>query len=224
MTKKTDKLFRYIEKYVGTYRVLPELDPTTSDFPKDAAGRIPDSYEDFYIPCSKGDIRHTYEEGILQWRILDRPATGHNVYDALRAKFGKTLWLKLDDFGSDVIILFKESDLDKIADIVKPKTNGKRIPPLSSKNLPRANYKIPEADLQKLQDLLQPLDKKAKMLSSKQWIKDFDNVIQKKKGKKFNITEQRDDSGLKNKEFIHSIGLWDDYCRYVKKQIKELTK
>ena len=38
--------------------------------------------------------------------------------------------------------------MDYIATIVKPKTSGKSIPPLSVKNLPKAPYKIPTKDIE----------------------------------------------------------------------------
>ena len=39
-----DYMFRYLEKYIGTYRVLAEIDKDSGEFPND------DSFEDFYIP------------------------------------------------------------------------------------------------------------------------------------------------------------------------------
>ena len=214
-----DKCFRYLEKYVGKYRVLADLNPDTEDFPRDAEGKIPDTFEDLYIACGKGEIRHTYEPGILCWRILDKPRTGYNVYEELKSK---KLKVEFDDCGSDVQIFFDEADLDKVAKVVRARTAGAKIKPFSPKNLPRAQYKIPEEDLEQLSNLLSDLDRKVRLRIGRDSLKLFDTIIAKKKGKKFNVEEERDNSGLKPKEFIHSIGLWNEYCKFVKKQIKEV--
>ena len=54
--------FRYLEKFVGTYRVLPQLDLLTNNFPRTENGSIDPSYEDMFIACTKGEIRHTYND------------------------------------------------------------------------------------------------------------------------------------------------------------------
>ena len=58
---KKDEHFRYLEKYVGKYCVRAELDPDTNDFPRDSNGKIYESFEDLYIPCTKGIIINRYE-------------------------------------------------------------------------------------------------------------------------------------------------------------------
>ena len=50
---------RYMQKYVGTYRVLAEYNRATNDFPRLSDGTLDPSFDDLYIPCaSKSRIYH----------------------------------------------------------------------------------------------------------------------------------------------------------------------
>ena len=59
-----NNMYRYLEKFIGTYRVMAEYDLQTNDFPRDEEGNIDKSFEDLYIPCSRGKsvIKHTYDD------------------------------------------------------------------------------------------------------------------------------------------------------------------
>jgi len=46
-----NKMFRYLLKYVGTYRVKSYYDLDTLDFPRDAYGNINPTFDDLYIKC-----------------------------------------------------------------------------------------------------------------------------------------------------------------------------
>ena len=221
--KERNPMFRYLEKYVGTYRVKTHLDPTTNDFPKDANGKIPDTYDELYIECSKGEIRHTYRNGILCWMIFEKIKTANNVANRFK---NANIEFEFDECGEDAIIYFKEEDLKKVAHILKPSTYGKGIKPFSVRNLPNnkqfvGEYKIPAEDIAKLDKVLEKMDKTQKMLFMKKCIKEFDDVIMEKMGKTYKLKEKRDASGLKPKMFIHHIGLWEDFVKFAKKKAKE---
>ena len=214
--------FRYLEKFVGTYRVLPQLDLLTNNFPRTENGSIDPSYEDMFIACTKGEIRHTYNDNYeLVWCVFGKIGTGRNVERMIQSKYPK-LDHVYEESGEDVLIWFHESDLKKIATLVKPKTAGAKIQPFSVKNFPSAAYKIPEADEAKYSALTKSLSKADKLKYGKLWPKEFDSEIIKKMGKKYKLDKIRDDSGLSNKAFIHSIGLWEDYLKFVKKRIKQI--
>ena len=209
-------MFRYLEKYVGTYRVLPELDPTTNDFPKDEKGHIDPSYDDLYIPCSKGIIKHTYTPYYLAW-YCDKIGTGRSVKRELENK--KVNIKNYEESDSEVIFWFDDADIKKVAAVVKPKTKGKKISPFSSRNIgeeEKINYIIPENDLEKYTKLVGDLPVGERLKFGRQVIKNFDPIIKKKKGKNYNVEEERLNSGLSNKAFIHSIGMWNDFIKYIK--------
>ena len=52
-------------------------------------------------------------------------------------------------------------------------------------------------------------------------VSSFDDIIQKEKGKKYKVKDERKKSKLNSKEFIHSLGLWDKYVDFVHKQFNE---
>ena len=77
-TKNTlSYMYRYLLKYVGTYRVKADYDYATEDFPRTADGGIDASFDDLYIPCVKGIIKHTYlGNDILSCCFYEKAQTG----------------------------------------------------------------------------------------------------------------------------------------------------
>ena len=148
------EMFRFLEKYTGTYRVLGCLDLSTNDFPRDENGNIDSSYDDLYIPCSRGKsvIKHTYEDNKLVVCFYNKCSTARNVYKELKDKY-KKLDIEFEDSGEDGLIYFNADDIKKIATIVKPKTSGASIKWNSSKNLPKVKYEIPSEDLKRSKHL-----------------------------------------------------------------------
>ena len=208
------KMFRYLNKYVGTYRVIARYDESTQDFPRDETGSIDDSFDDIYIPCRRGEIRHSYRDTrgyeVLCW-YTDSSTQGKNVYKELSKD--KDLWLEADDVDpSDYYIYFRAEDIEKIAAVVEPKTNGKKISPFSSKNLPKTPYEIPETDLKKYKAETSGLS----MLEVLKLYKGFEEKIPELKGKKFDLKRAKIEMRLKGKELIHALGLWNEYVQYIK--------
>ena len=82
-------MFRYLEKYTGKYRVLPYYDTSLSDFPRDNTGAIDSSFDDLYIPCKKGVIKHTYDDfDKLALCIYDkRSKVAKSIFDDICKKY-----------------------------------------------------------------------------------------------------------------------------------------
>ena len=108
---------------------------------------------------------------------------------------------------------------DKIIPLLKPRTNGANISPFSSKNLPRNNeYRLPDEALNNYKEIIQNVPQN-KLLSI--------NVIQNSfiktlASKKHPLSELKADmrlKGLRGKEYIHSIGKWDKYIKYLKENL-----
>lgn len=205
-------MYRYLLKYVGTYRVKAEYDWFTNDFPRNENSGIEDSFEDLYIPCSKGVIKHTYlGNDILALCFYDKAKTGLTVFESLQKKYPK-LEMELDDDTPDVFIYFQADDIKKIATIVKPKTAGAKINPFSDKNLPKMAYKIPSKNLTELYAITHDLNRIDTMQFFRQVNKDY--IAKMPKALKQEIKSTR----LGQKEFFHYKGLWADYMKYVKKK------
>lgn len=206
-------MYRYLEKYTGTYRVLPHLDIETNDFPRDENGCIDDSFEDIYIPCSRGkaEIRHTYDEDKLVLCFFNTTQTARNVYKEIKDKY-KNIEVEFEDLGDDGLIYFNADDIKKIATLVSPRTSGASTKWNSLKNLPKIQYDIPYKDAKKIADITEGMSKVDKMQFGR---KTFAEFLEKN-----NLTEEQKQSRLTSKEFIHSKGLWEEYIELVKKEVK----
>ena len=130
----------------------------------------------------------------------------------------KQIILYICEYEEEREFRFKTDLMDYIASLVKPNTSGSSISPLSIKNLPSREYNIPEEELIKYKEITQNIDKSNAIILT-QIIKKFDNVIQKKKGKDYDIKYERRLSCLKGKEFIHSIGLFDEYLIFLQENL-----
>ena len=213
--KNNNPMFRYLEKYVGTYRVLPIL-TLDNDFPRDENGDIDDDYDDLYIPCAKGIIIHSYTPYLLVW-YTPKIKTGKKV----KEQFEKS-GIKICDYeetDGDILIWFDKSDIKKVAKIVNPKTVGKNINPLSKKNLTKQKltYQLPESDLNDYNRLFFGLNTVEKMHFARAVNKKFIESINNPRFKK-----EKDDSGLEFKEFVHSKGMWDKYIDFIKNERKNI--
>lgn len=213
---RKSKYFRYLEKYVGTYKVLAEVDPDSN-----VVIRNNPTFEDLYIPCKYGVIKSTYEPDKLALYILDKPKVGNRI----KTEFiSAGIYFEDDSTDIDTLLYFKESDLDKVAKIIVPKTRGNKIAPFSvSNNKKSGKYEIPQEDMQRYRKLTESLDldfaDKVKYFRS--ILSKFDDIILLEKGDDFDIKQQRKELGLKSKEFIHYLGLWDKYLEFVQGEMNK---
>ena len=233
------KMFRYLEKhYIGKYRVKAPYDESTLDFPRNENGGIDESFDDQYIPCKKGEIRHTYKnvrgKDILVWYGYGT-TLGKNIYKEIKEKY-PDIYLEVDeeldkngvpDFFGDCMIYFDAKDIEKIATIVHPSTYGASIRPYSIKNLPKPPYIIPEEDLQKYKNIINDvkIDKMQLAITIKTINKDFskaqDDKITKKKKDYIHFSLAQKNSRLKYKEYVHSMGLWEEYLEFLSKELED---
>lgn len=206
-------MYRYLEKYTGTYRVLGYLDLATQDFPRDETGAIDDSYEDLYIPCSRGKcvIKHTYDQDKLAACFYNKVSTARNVFKEIKGKY-KNIDVELEEVGEDGMIYFYDADIKKVATILRPKKSGASIKWYSNKNLPKREYKIPAADFARYNNITKDLDRTQKMQFGKKLVAE---VLGKN-----NLKEKQKLSRLSAKEYIHSIGMWEDFIKAAEEEIK----
>lgn len=223
----------FLKKYVGTYRVKAHYDLETNDFPRDYNGDIESSFDDYYISCrNSGEIKHIsytsnlmyYNEKIsMIYRIL-KELIKHElgVEATTRADVEKntnklTLIYNIALMDSEGSFEFKADNLTEIAKFLKPHTNGKNVPPLSPKNLPKAAYEIPTADLNKYKKLVNSISDEnvVKMRT----INEINSGFKKDVLGEGYLKEQRK-LALGFREFIHTKGLWSEYLDYMKSAIE----
>lgn len=234
-------------KYKGKYRLKCEVDKVTNDFPKTLKDTYEDA--DVYIDCSFGNRIFYYGKGILQSYIpsLQRGrniirklyAENINQENVSILKSGKGTTYKIIDhkqFNSDiknskfifdiletnseVMFKFYEKNSDKIIPLLKPKTAGADISPFSPKNLPKIEYLIPKDELREYEDIIAPLKEDGKLLALSKLTQNYIKLLSKKRlYRGVDMKTYMRKKMLKGKEFIHSEGHWNDYLKYLTKEI-----
>ena len=264
------KMFRYLERhYVGKYRVKARYDEYTGDFPRNENGGIDESFDEQYIPCKRGEIRHTYKntrgKDILVW-YCSGTGKGRNVYKEIKEAY-PDIYLEVDeeldkhglpdfvedcmiyfdakdiekiativcpstygasipDFVEDCMIYFDAKDIEKIATIVCPSTYGASIRPYSIRNLPKTPYTIPEENLQKYKDIVKKSNMEtmefaiAMRTINKEFSQAQDDKVTKKKKDYIHFSLAQKNSKLKYKEYVHSMGLWEEYLEFLSKKLE----
>lgn len=145
--------------------------------------------------------------------------------------------LEIDVLDVEVYFTFKTSQIDYIAKLVGARTSGASISPLSVKNLPKNHYEIPEGDSKQYSELIKLLPKRTMERQGKDGktlkveipdgvivnniMKGFEAVIKKNKGKGYDLNAEQRKVGLKGREFIHSIGMWNEFIKYVTKETEK---
>lgn len=219
-------MFRYLLKYVGKYRVLTELTTDTNDFVRDDKGEIHPDYDELYIPCNRdGKIKHTYQEKTLAYFNNKKPILKRlkKELDDLKINY------EVDEIGEDYIVLFNDKDLNKFAKLVGARTAGKKISPFSEKNIPdriiketkpiyptaSISYSIPKEDKILYYNILGIIkDKKTKNEFKKKALADFIKTL-----KDDEFDTKRAAMQMKEQEYIHYIGQWQNYLNYMKEHI-----
>lgn len=221
----------FLKKYVGTYRVKAHYDSETNDFPRDYEGNVDSNFDDYYISCQRGgEIKHiSYTSNLAYYN--DKISVVYKILkDLIHHELGIDVATRTDvdrhkdalklvyniDLGDDGWFEFKAESLPAIAKYLKPHTNGSNIPPLSPKNLPKAKYEIPVADLNKYKKLVNAISDE--MVVKMRTINELNGKFKKEAlGDDF-LKEQRK-AMLGFREFVHSKGLWDKYLEFIKENI-----
>lgn len=203
-----------IDKFKGTYRILPEIDTSTNDFPRKLNG----TYEDIdcYISCQHGVRIYYYGNKFLQAYVpsLQR---GNNVIKLIQ-EIDSNLISNIHRTDSEVEFMFKYSDSDKIIPLLKPKTSGSGISPFSSKNRPKSAYVIPDEDLSVYKNIVQNIPQN-ELIRISHITNNFIKSLSTKKNSIENIKADMKLKGLKGKEYIHCIGKWNEYIKCLKDNI-----
>lgn len=212
-----------VSHYKNKYRVKAHYDLSTNDFVRDAEGELDDSFGDFYLSGRSGiEIHHGVGSELACY--VPKLQLGNNIlksyYEKMIGDYDKKsipiivaeLMEKkyingCDILSTEVFFTFDAKYLDDLAPIVKLKTAGATISPFSVRNLPHKPYSIPQQDMDKY--------KKAKgELTGLQISRLQDAFISERCDKDFKMKMKKE--MLKAIQYIHKIGLWDDYCEWIK--------
>ena len=220
----------YLMKYKGTYRILPELDKETHDFPRNALGEIEETYDDIYIACHNGSKIFCYgKDGtrIALMAYIPSLIIGRRIKKAMdEQNIPYTNYIETDE---EITFRFKPANIELIAELMRAKTSGANISPFSTKNLPKAKVEIPIEKLQEYKAIIADVQK-SDLFIIKGITNDFlANILSKKYRKvdrKFSYKQdmRKMMMGRMNKEYIYSKEMFDDYLAYLKRKIKAFYK
>lgn len=212
----------------GKWRILADVALDTNDFPIDCNGaRDEDSV---YITC-RNDAK-IYYYGLNESRratfaaYIPSIGRGHNVKKAM--KKDKIDFFNYDESDEEVVFCFNATDIEYIADMLGAKTFGANINPFSSKNLPKANIKVPDDEMQEYKGAIEGLGTAGMSLIKGANAKFMDEVLAKrlrppKTRKPFDYKSDMKKLKLARdmKTYIWAKGLWSDYIDFLKEELSK---
>lgn len=205
-------------KYKGVYRLRTEINKKTNTFPREYNGEF--ATNDVYIDCHKNIRIHHYGKSILE-AYIPSLGRGRNIVKAINQELGNDIIFHIEETDEEVLFRYHAKNMDKLEKYLKPKTSGASISPFSSKNLPRNKaYKIPDEDLSIYKDLTRNLAQNELILLGR-YTTNFIKSLATKKNPLENIKSDMALKGLKGKEYIHSIGKWEEYIEHLRKELKK---
>ena len=203
------------DKFKGIYRLKVPIDSNTNDYCRKLNGTYEDV--DMYIDCQFGNKVFHFGGNILQAYIpsLQR---GHNIIKKLE-EIDKFLIFDIEETDSEVLFKFKYVNSDIIIPLLKPRTSGAGISPYSVKNLPKSSYTIPDEDLVIYKNTVAKIPPEC-ILTITHSTNNFIKSLATKKNPMENIKADMRKKCLKGKEYIHSIGKWQEYIQYLRDNIE----
>lgn len=124
------------------------------------------------------------------------------------------------ELDSEATFKIHKKNSDKIIPLLKPKTSGADISPFSPKNLPKIEYHIPKDELREYEDIIASLKEDGKLLALSKLTQNYIKLLNKKRlYRGVDMKTYMRKKMLKGKEFIHSEGHWNDYLKYLRKEI-----
>ena len=199
-------------KYKGIFRLRTPIDTSTNTFPREYTGQFADN--DVYIDCQKNVQIFSFGRGILQ-AYIPSIGRGNNIIKAIQSDLGYDVIFDIEKSDSEVLFKFNAKSMEQLVQYLKPKTNGADRSPFSTKNLPKTKYDIPDEDLYTYKSIVSKLPRE-RLIDITHSTNDFIKSLATKKNTLDDIKADMSLKGLKAKEYIHSIGKWNDYIDYLK--------
>lgn len=190
------------------------IDQATNDFPKKLNGTNEDI--DLYINCMNDTQIFYYGHSVLE-AYIPSLIRGHNIIKTING-IDPELIFDIDETSAEIMFKFKYKDSDQIIPLLKPRTLAAGRSPFSSRNLPKSDYTIPDEELQSYKDIIANLPRERSLrvgYITNQYLKS----LCKKKGGYEKMKEDMKLKMLKGKEYIHSIGKWDEYIKYIETEL-----
>lgn len=206
-----------IAHYKGIYRIKCEYDKSTNQFQRKLDGTFEDI--DCYIDCYNNAKIFYYGKSVLEVYIPSA-IRGRNIIKAIENDLGNDIIFNIVETDSEILFNFKAKHMNDLEKYLKPKTNGSNISPFSSKNLPKnKNYKIPDKELVSYKIIVGKIGKERILDISHR----TNNYLKSLVTKRYTWEDIKADmalKGLSGKNYIHSIGKWNEYMKYLEEMCK----
>lgn len=215
MMEGCDNIASYLMRYKGVYRLKTPIDLKTNTFPREYTGEFAEN--DVFIDCINNIKIFHYGKQILQ-AYIPSITRGRNIVKAIKQAFQQQIIFDIEETDSEVLFKFNSKYMDDIAEFVKPKTSASHRSPFSTKNIEKIKYQIPDDDLLKYKKIISNIDQ-SKIIKISHVTKLF---LQSICNKKYTYEDLKKDISMKrlgNKEYIHSIGKWEQYIVYLEKEL-----
>lgn len=202
--------------YKGKYRIKCEHDQASNMF----ARKLDGTYEDIdcYIDCYKNIRIFYYGKSILE-TYIPSVGRGNNLIKSITEEYGNNIIFDIQKTDVEVLFKFKSKDMDRLEKYLKPKTSGSNISTFSSKNLPKnKNYKIPDEDLVLYKNIVKKIGQNRIIELTHRTSSYLKSLITKNNSWE-NIKSDIALKGLSGKNYIHSIGKWNEYIKYLEKEL-----
>lgn len=205
-------------RYKGVYRLKAPYDLCTNQFPRKLNGTLEDC--DVYIDCQFGNQIYHYKQSILQ-AYIPSIIRGHNILKQIECDGNKDIVLNIIESDIEILFTFQSKYIEYIAGLLKAKTSGANISPFSSRNLPKnKTFTIPDEELVKYKNIVQNIPKE-RILSITHMTNSYLKSLCNRKHKWEYLKADMALKGLKGKEYIYSINKWEDYIKFLEKNLKK---
>lgn len=205
------RLYPNYAKFKGIYRIKVPYNQWTKDFTRKLNGNLEDV--DCYIDCMYGNKVFHYGRDVLQ-AYIPSLGRGHNILKSIN-EIDQSIIFDIEETDSEILFKFKYADSDKIIPLLKPKTSGANISPFSSRNLPKnKTFKIPDEQLEAYQEIVSKIPQE-RILTLTHRTNSFIKSLATKRNPIENIKADMKLKGLRGKEYIYSIGEWDNYIKFL---------
>ena len=215
-----------VSHFKSQYRILPVIDISTNEFARNYTGEIDE--DNVYIAC-RYDVMIWHYGGSKLMVYVPSKVRGRNYVKNLEEIGVKAL--DYDETDDESTFKINASDIDSAVSVLRPKTNGAKISPFSSKNIPKAQVDIPENELSRYKSLVSKLDKSKIRYIAKINNAFLEDVLAKKlrpkyAKKPFDYKSDAKRMMLSNdtKGYIWKKGLFEEYLLYLEKHINDINR
>lgn len=188
----------------------------TNTFPREYTGLY--SENDIYIDCYKNIRIYHYGNRTLM-AYIPSIGRGHNIIKLIN-EIESDLIFDIEETSQEILFKFNYKHSDKIIPLLNPKTSGANISPFSSRNLPKnKDYKIPDEEFVSYKEIVAKMPRE-RMIDITHTTNNYLKTLTTKRNTWEDIKADMAKKCLKPKEYIHSIGKWNDYISYLRKELK----